>query len=92
MYADARQEVPASAGTARGLSCGNSTSQHHMSDEDWKITYPLGSTWRFSWTEDYVVTVTGHTRRGIQVNYKKPGAKHTLKKGIYQPDELVKAK
>ena len=59
---------------------------------DWDKTYPLGSVWSFSWTEEYVVTVTGHTRRGIKVSYKRPGPGHTLKAGIYQPEELVKVK
>jgi len=57
---------------------------------DWDKTYPLGSVWSFSWTTDYVVTVIGHTRRGIKVSYKRPGTGHTLKAGIYQPEELVK--
>lgn len=61
-------------------------------DQDWSKTHPIGSTWIFSWTADYVVTVTGHTRRGIKVSYKRPGVGHTLKAGIYQPEELVKAK
>lgn len=60
-----------------------------MPEEDWIKTHPIGSTWQFSWTDEYVVTVTGHTRRGIRVNYKRPGSKHTLKNGIYQPEELV---
>ena len=59
---------------------------------DWDKIYPLGSVWSFSWTTDYVVTVTGHTRRGIKVSYKRPGTGHTLKAGIYQPEELVKVK
>jgi hypothetical protein len=63
-----------------------------MSAEDWKQTHPLGSTWRFSWTEEYVVTISGHTRRGLKVIYKKPGTGHTLKRGIYQPEELVPEK
>ncbi|MDE0853202.1 MAG: hypothetical protein OSA97_02110 [Nevskia sp.] len=61
-------------------------------DQDWSKTHPIGSTWSFSWTADYVVTVTGHTRRGIKVSYRRPGGGHTLKSGIYQPEELVKAK
>ena len=60
-----------------------------MSEEQWRITHPKGSVWSFSWTADYVVTVTGHTRRGIRVSYKRPGPQHTSKNGIYQPEELV---
>ncbi len=64
------------------------------SDEDgdngWDKTHPLGSVWSFSWTTEYVVTVIGHARRGIRVSYKRPGTGHTLKAGIYQPEELVK--
>ncbi len=55
-------------------------------------THPMGSTWQFSWTTDYIVTVTGHARQGIKVEYRRPGSKdskHTLKRGIFQPDELV---
>lgn len=69
-----------------------SSDSSDSSDDDIEKTHPLGSTWQFSWTSDYVVTVTGHTRRGIRVNYRKPGSrdsKHTLKAGIYQPEELV---
>lgn len=60
-----------------------------MSNEEWQASHPIGSVWSFSWTEAYVVTVTGHTRRGIRVNYKQPGTGHTLKAGVYQPEELV---
>lgn len=60
--------------------------------QDPQLSHPLGSTWSFSWTDEYVVTVTGHTRRGIRVSYKRPGAKHTTKSGIYQPEELVARK
>lgn len=60
-----------------------------MSEEQWRISHPKGSTWVFSWTEEYVVTVTGHTRRGIRVSYKRPGTGHTSKAGVYQPEELV---
>jgi len=59
--------------------------------EEWDKTYPIGSIWTFSWTTDYVVTVIGHTRRGIKVSYRRPGTGHTQKAGIYQPEELVKA-
>jgi hypothetical protein len=58
--------------------------------DDWSKTHPLGSIWRFSWTDEYVVTVTGHTRRGLKVSYRRPGTGHTLKSGVYQPEELVK--
>jgi len=60
--------------------------------QDWPTSHPLGSSWSFSWTDEYIVTVTGHTRRGIRVSYKRPGSKHTTKTGIYQPDELVPRK
>ena len=61
-----------------------------MSEEqDWHLSHPKGSTWSFSWTTEYVVTVTGHTRRGIRVSYRRPGVGHTTKAGIYQPEELV---
>jgi hypothetical protein len=64
-------------------------------DEDkqagWMKSHPKGSTWHFSWTAEYLVTVTGHTRRGIRVSYKRPGTGHTIKSGVYQPEELVPA-
>jgi hypothetical protein len=63
-----------------------------MADDDLTKTHPIGSNWLFSWTDEYLVTVTGHGRRGIKVSYRKPGSKdskHTLKAGIFQPEELV---
>jgi hypothetical protein len=60
-----------------------------MRNDEWKVSHPIGSNWHFAWTADYLVTVTGHTRRGIRVSYKRPGYSHTTKAGIYQPEELV---
>ena len=63
-----------------------------MTSDDLTKTHPIGSNWLFSWTDEYLVTVSGHTRRGIKVSYRRhstKGSKHTLKAGIFQPDELV---
>lgn len=63
-----------------------------MDSDDLYTTHPIGSIWLFSWTDEYLVTVTGHTRRGLKVSYRRHGgkdSKHTLKAGIFQPEELV---
>ena len=63
-----------------------------MASDDLSQTHPIGSSWLFSWTDEYLVTVTGHTRRGLKVSYRRHGgkdSKHTLKAGIFQPEELV---